>query len=119
MGKNREKSNLLNCIGSIDGNIFVSSALATLDLEISTTKVAFRSSLQLLDANGIFTIIDVGDLERNVGAVFRNSSFRENLKHDKLKIPKSRFVRKQIYLFGYNGTKLGVQTHSRELYYQP
>jgi hypothetical protein len=44
--------------------------------------------MAVADANGLFTIIDVGDLGRNSdGAVFRHSSFGELLKQGKLNVP--------------------------------
>jgi hypothetical protein len=44
--------------------------------------------MAVADENGLFTVIDVGDLERNSdGVVFRNSSFGQLLKQGKLNVP--------------------------------
>lgn len=81
--------NLPNCIGAIDGkHIRVKCFKNTGSRNINYKGFFSIVLMAVADANGMFTLIDVGDLGRNSdGAVFRHSSIGQLLKQGKLNVP--------------------------------
>lgn len=81
---------LPNCIGSIDGKHFRIQKFNNTGSQYYNYKGYFSVVLlACVDADGIFTTIDVGEIGRNSdGGVFRSSSLGQLLVKNKLKIPK-------------------------------
>lgn len=84
-----EICNLPNCMGSCDGkHIRIKCFRNTGSRNINYKGFFSIVLMAVADADGMFIVIDVGDLGRNSdGAVFRHSSFGKLLKQGNLHVP--------------------------------
>lgn len=84
--------NIPNCLGSLDGKHFRIKCLPGTGSTFYNYKGYFSIVLMAcVDADGLFTTIDVGDVGRNSdGAVFRTSSLGQSLQLRLLDLPQPR-----------------------------
>lgn len=87
-----EQWNIPNCVGAIDGKHFRIKCLPNTGSTYFNYKgYFFIVLLACIDADGLFTKIDVGEVERNSdGVVFRTSNLGRALNLDILQLPHSR-----------------------------
>lgn len=81
--------NMPNCVGAIDGKHFRIKCPPKSESTVLTTKVFFSIVLMAcVDADGLFTTVDVGEVGRNSdGAVFRSSGLGRSLESGTLNLP--------------------------------